>query len=690
MDENYTSKDVSASETDKAIKLTDKVLKPLKKYREQFEPNWKKETEAYYGNIWRNKNAFRPYENTIFEIIEGAVPLLTDSMTSVIAQTDNKDREAQAHVLTKSFEWVLQDQKFIIKKQEVVRNSLIGGPGWIHVYWDRYADNGNGRQILEVLHWSDVWLSGNGSLIEDCHKAVFDLKRDRDWLIQQYPAKKAKLKKAKAKDSFDNKKGGQDNDGYQSFDISGKAKRKAPVPYQDEDMLCLRVTYVKDYSMVKISEEHTAEEIEAEHNTLMKGEGLDVTRYQDHKGHAQAHLMKRAELYAQLDLPPEADFDTAAQVAEVIMEQAPESGADQALALIKVLEDHIEEHGYLKRENPKGEMPKYSKDNWRVIKKVGTIVVHDGDPEEDHDEIPLVPWYAYKDSCVYGISETRNLYDSQSMQAVMGYKVYKGLQKVANPEKIVEIETGLTHKDITNEDGAVYMIPQGTKIENVPPGVVSEQVVRFGESRVDKMKDISGTRAASDGKIPHPNSSALLVDKLEQQALGRVRLKDRNDQYYSMYRLASLVIANNISFWTTEKNLRLNNGEGKLESVVFNPAEVEDLEYEITIAPGSMAGVDKQAFNAYMLKLVELEAITVRQLLEVVELPKKEKILASLDQNDQVRASVEELQGQLQKTQIDNLKLKAQINPELLSTEEKTLLEEVMRQEANAQLTQME
>ena len=683
---NSASKAIVKKDEQDPKKLTDDVHKPLKRYRKQFEPGWTREESAYYGDIWRNRNQFRPYENTIFEIIEGAVPILTDSMAGVIAQTEDPEHENTASTLTKSFEWTLKDQKFHILKPILVRNSLIGGPGYLHVYWDRNGDNGNGRQMFEVIHWRNVWLEGRSCLIDDCYKAVFEVKRDKEWLKREFPKNADEIDKVETKDTGTAIE--KDREGLESFDVTGKSKRRAPIPYMDDDLLVMRITYKKDYSLIPIPEEKTLEEVQQEHEDINGDEGLDVSKYQDHESHMEAHLALLTQLYDALGLTIEDGQDAAQEVAIQAMQESPDSGADQILLQIKILEDHMESHQTLHRENPEGGMPKY-KDNWRVIKTLGKLTIYDDSPEEDHGEIPLVLWYAYKDMNIYGINETRNMYDSQSMQAVMGYKVYKGLQKIANPVKIIDIETGLKKEDITNEDGGQYFIPQGTNIRNMEPGQISEQVVSFSQVRVDKMKDIAGTRAASDGKIPHPNSSALLVDKLEQQALGRVRLKDRNDQYYSMDRLAKIVISNNISFWTTEKTLRLASGDdGKLEAIIFNPAEIEDLKWEITIAPGSMAGVDKQAFNAYMLKLVELGAITVRQMLTVIDLPKKQKLMASMDENDETKAVLEELKGQLEQCQIENLKIKANVNPELLSNEERKILEDIIRQEQVEQLSQ--
>ena len=72
--------------------------------------------------------------------------------------------------------------------------------------------------------------------------------------------------------------------------------------------------------------------------------------------------------------------------------------------------------------------------------------------------------------------------------------------------------------------------------------------------------------------------------------------------------------------------------------------------------------------------------ITFKDFLTVADFPKKDVLLKLVNER-------EDIEGQMQQVQIENLKLKAQINPELLSPEEQAQLEEIIRQEQNEQLT---
>jgi hypothetical protein len=267
------------------------------------------------------------------------------------------------------------------------------------------------------------------------------------------------------------------------------------------------------------------------------------------------------------------------------------------------------------------------------------------------------------------------------MQAVMGYKAYKGLQKVANPEKIANQTSGLTKDDITNEDGAVYILPDGGTLANIPPGVISEQVVGFGNSKIVNMQSISGMTEVTQGKLPSPNAAAITVERTQQMAIGRVRLKDRQNTYYSIKRMGHITASNILQFWTNEKTLKLEDQGGDVSAIVYNPLEMDDLDFDVGIAPGSMAGVDKDSFNNLLTNYLNTGHLQFDEYLQFVDIPKAPKIL------EVVKARLD-IQAQMQEIQNQNLKLKGQFAPDLLTPEEQQAFAQMQQAEMMQQLTE--
>ncbi|MBF31899.1 MAG: hypothetical protein CL529_12080 [Aequorivita sp.] len=671
-----------------AIEVRDAVKKDVEKYYNQRKKNWKDEEELYFGKCWKNSNEYRPYENHVFPLIETAVPILTDNLPAPSVSVVDPSRIQHAKNLEKAINWVNEDQGLELLFPEVVRLALTTGNGYIHPYYDFDAKGGEGQEIYEVLKYNRVKLSGRSSKIEDCDKARIELDRSRDWLKLRYPEKEEELETAKppeSKDSDDSDRGKETQD-YGS----GYSRRTVPEEYCDDDTLRLVCTYKKDFSTEEIPEEDILRELEEETQEIVEGVAPNLNKWQNHKRHIEAHNDAINMLLENLGIAPNTPFEQVYGAVEQLVMQNPE-GAEQfeaELQKIKVMFDHIEEHSMYAKLNPKGKRLKY-KGGYRCIETVNDIVCYDGPNKNWHEQIPLVPFYCYRNGTIYADGMIRNIADSQRMQAVLGYKEYKGLQKVSNPEKEVNLESGLTKDDVTNEDGAIYETKSGTAwtVRNLPTGQVSEQGRRFQEDRKNTMDDISGMTDPTRGELPDGRLSEVTVTKTQNQALGRIRLKDRQNQYYSLRRLSKLVASDIIQHWTTEKVLELEDEGANVSQIIFNPLEMQNLEYDIKSTAGTMSGVDKDAFNGFASQLLNAQKITFTQFAEIVDMPKAEKLREFAKANDQMGAQAEQVNAEMEKLQIDNMKLKSEISTDLLSPEELKILEEVGRQEANDEIT---
>ena len=671
-----------------SIDIVRQVEKDLNKYFEQFSKAKKAEEEAYFGHIWKNTNEYRPYENDIFEIIETEVPILSDGFPAPTVKTLDPERQAAASNLEKAIMWVNKDQDLELKYPEVIRDSLVTGTGYIHPYFDHHAKNGEGREVYELLHWKKVKLAGNCKLIENASKARIELSRQKEWLKLEYPKYAEKIDKKtgsqKGKDSGERGLEGRDSG-------AGYSRRNVPLEYQDEDTLCLVKTFKQDFTTEAIPEEITAQEIQEEAADLDQGNAPDLNKWQNHEAHNKAHFEKLYSLYAELGLEPDAGEDMAMQAADQLAQSNPEA-ADyfgNIVLSISVMETHMAEHEEYKALNPKGHRLKYP-GGYRQIDSIDDLVVYDGKNKSFHEEIPLVPFYCYRNGTIYGDSEVRNLLDSARMKAEMGYKEYKGLRRVANPAKEINQDSGLTKDDVSNEEGAIFTVKSGTTwaIRNVQPGQVSPQVTQFSEMRGDKMRDISGMTDPARGEMPSSRPSEVSVMITQGQALGRIRLKDRQNKNYSLQRLGKLVASDIIQYWTSEKVLELEDINGNHEEIIFHPLEIDGLEYDVKIEADTMSSIDKEKYNTFATSLMNAGKITFAQWAELVDLPKSDKLKEFAAQNDEQAAQMQQMSAQLEQMQIDNLKLKvAAGGPEALTPEEFKIYEELERQENLAEIT---
>jgi hypothetical protein len=669
------------------LKMVSEVKVDLEAYRKPREKPWREYEDAYHGKIWYNDDTYKPYENDLFSMIEGEVPILTDSIPSSSVRVDDPNKAEQGKVLNKSIEHVYKAQCFEMKYPMLVRASLISAPSYLHIYYDNNAKNGQGEIKHEILKWDQVYLDGKPQMIEECDKARLVLKRSKQWLKLNYQNFQKDIDAAKSKDFIG--EGNVNSNDSETQDSGGDySKRKRPQEYVDKDTLSLVKTFCISYDTEKIPEEETLEELQKEQASFSQGESPDISKWQDHKAHMQQHGQDIMAVFQKYGVPPEMGIEALEQTITVLAQESGDTSILDDIFQVKILMMHNESHGELLKENPKSERLKYLNGLRETHTLNDKIVLYDGSSIADHGQIPLAPFYCYRDGTIYGEGEIRNTIDSARLKAIIDYKEYKGLVRVANPNVFIDEETGLTEDDYSNEDGGVYVIPQGTSIRQADAGMVSPQLGQFSMDRKKAIHDISGINEVTQGKTPSPNAAAETVERTQNQAIGRIRLKDRQYQYYSIRRVAFLTSSEILQNWTEEKTIAVNNGAGQIDQYIFNPLDMQDLVYEVELESSSMAGIDKEAHTASLRQDVLNGFITYDQFLDLANIPRKEKIITARQETNEIQqqiqekdAQIQEIAAQLESVQIENIRIKGEADIELLSNEEKQIFEQLKRDE---------
>lgn len=703
--EDQDDKVKSGDSDQETIELIKEVKQELKDYRKQFDKYWDQYDDAYYGKQHKTGEGQKTVKNHIFKIIESEVPILTDSMPGVSLLAEQEDRQDDALVLEKSIKYVFNNQNFQLKLPSLVRSALKSAPGYLYVYYDPDADEGDGAVRYKELPRQSVYLDGNVSYIEDSAKALIEIPMRRDELARLFPNKKSLIME---KEGGNKDRGNSDDGNFETRDVQGRELKNqgSPKKHTAKDIIDYCETWIKSYDLMPVPKEDTDEQLSEEYKQLLNGQAPDISKWEDHKAHIEAHKQVRSELLGQLGLPPETSFDDAFSYVDQLKMQNPEMDVGPILMGIKITDNHLEEHEHMLELNPTSETPKYE-DGWRVIKSVEDVILYDGPNVEESGEIPIVPFYCYKDETIYGFGEIKNIIDPQRTLNDMDYRELKNMQRNGNSGWIADHESGIKPEKLTNDAGIVIMKAKGTEVRRIEAGVTSPQFQNRKQSDAMDIQDISGINEATQGKSPSVNASGAAITSLQNQAVGRVRLKDRLLQHYSIKRLVKLTAIFVINNWSTEKRLRLNTDMAGAEELIFDPIKMRDLSYTVEISQGSMAGIDKEALNAYYFNLLQAGHMTYKEFLLVAEFPKKEVLLKSLMEREKAQAEQEQAamqqqqamqeqqmnqQAAMQQQQVmdlhkENLKLKAAISPHLLSGQETKALNDVSRQEVINNIT---
>jgi hypothetical protein len=657
-----------------AIEIVREIDSELSEYRKQFEKEWREFDNAYYGKQHKTGEDKKTVKNHIFKIIEGEVPILTDSMPGTQVTASRQEKQAAADILNKSVKYVYQDQNLPLILPSLVRSSCMSAPGYLYVFHNPDAEGGNGKEEYIQLPWEYVKLDGNAQTIEQAEKAIISIPQRRGALARKFPEKKDEILDVQA--SKDPAGGTKEN--FENRDVSGvDSDMGRPKRFSAKDIVNYKETWLKDYALENIPPEETEEELTEERVQLANAEAPDITKWENHVAHQEDHAKSRAQLCAQLGVPADMPFEQIQAALEQLIQQNPQAGETlgRVLLAIKITDDHIEAHEELKKLNPTSQRPKF-KDGWRVIKSCGGIILYDGpNPEERKGigHIPLVPFYCYKDDTIYGFGEIKNILDPQRTHNTVDAYEYENLKLNANTGWVADHDSGVDASKLTNAPGLVILKDKGTEVRRLEPGEVSPQLERRKEMDEAAMEEISGINEATQGNVMPGAGSGIAIQKLQAQAIGRIRLKDRYLQHYSIKRLGILTAQLILNHWDEEKILRLRGDNGDIEDVIFNPLEMEDLSYTVEISPGSMAGIDKDALNGLFIQLYQLGqgAMSFEDLLSVLDIPKKEALIARIQAKNQQAQQLQEAQGQMQDLQNQNIQMRGLIHPELLVSEEK-------------------
>jgi hypothetical protein len=668
------------------LELVKEVQKELADYRRPFEKEWREYDNAYYGKQHKTGESKKSVKNHIFKIIEGEVPILTDSMPGTQVDAELADKQVDADVLNKAIRYVYQDQNLPLIQPTLVRSGLISAPGYLYAFYNPDADGGDGKIEYKQLPWEYVYLDGNAQTIEQAERGRIEIPMRREAIARMWPEKRNEVMgvnpNKQETSSFD------DSENFETRDISsGDESRGKPSKAKAKDIIKYSETWIKSYDLEPISDEETAEELAKERAQFTASEVPNIGKWENHDAHMQDHAAQRAEVLSMVGLPGDAPFEQVSQAIDQLLAQNPQAEQlSSVLLTVKMIDNHLEEHAEMKKLNPSGERPKY-KDGWRIIKSVDNVLLYDGaNPEERMGigHIPIVPFYGYKDDTIYGFGEVKNIIDAQRSLNDMDQRELEGLRVNANSGWVADHEAEVDENQLTNEPGIVIKKKKGTEVRRFEPGQVSPQLTQRKELDENAMEQISGMNEATQGQLPSSGASGVTVQKLQTQAIGRIRLKDRYLQHYSMRRLAIITAQLILNHWTTEKQFRLRGENSQIEDVVFDPIRMQDLGYSISISPGSMAGLDKDAMNALYIQLFQLGAasgaMTFEDLLMIMDFPKREMLLAKLKERAQEAQAIEELQSQIQELQTQNSSIVGLINPALLESEQKQIYEVAMKQ----------
>ena len=208
------------------------------------------------------------------------------------------------------------------------------------------------------------------------------------------------------------------------------------------------------------------------------------------------------------------------------------------------------------------------------------------------------------------------------------------------------LPTGMRLEDIADEwarFNGVIMIKQ-PKTGTALPQQVANNCTQIGIHELLQMQlkffeDISGVNGALQGKPGYSGMSASLYNQQAQNAT--TSLLDLLDTFSSFIREGAYKDVKNIQQFYDSP--RVFNIAGKNSAIVeYDPRKIRDVEFDLSIVESTATPAYRALANDILMKLFEMKAISVEQLLEHGEFPFADNLLQSIkSQREQLE------QGQL-------------------------------------------
>jgi hypothetical protein len=251
----------------------------------------------------------------------------------------------------------------------------------------------------------------------------------------------------------------------------------------------------------------------------------------------------------------------------------------------------------------------------------------------------------------------------------------------------MDAQSGTDPDTLTDEDGIVVEKEQGTEVQRLSPGQVSPQLENRSRREYEAIQRIEGVGEVVFGEAPKAQTSGIMYRRMQQQALGRIRLKSRMIEA-AIYRRDLLIVSRIMKYWSTERKLRTEDAMGRIKFIKFDPRMMRDFKYELALTPGTASGVDNETIGETYKELLLAGAIDLKTYATLTDLPKKQELLRILEEQDQLKAQMQEMQMQNEQLQKDALMMKANLAPQMLAPEEIKVVEQLALQDQQAQLTQ--
>jgi hypothetical protein len=180
------------------------------------------------------------------------------------------------------------------------------------------------------------------------------------------------------------------------------------------------------------------------------------------------------------------------------------------------------------------------------------------------------------------------------------------------------------------------------------------------------IEDVSGVQGALQGKTPQSGTPASLYMQQTQNA--SVSLAEIFE-YHNMYREErDMKLLKMVQQYYTDA--KLINVSGSRDATYYDPNEMRDIDFELSITESVQTPAYRMITNDMLMKLLEMQLISIEQVMEMGSFPFADKLIQSLQSRNEQARELSASGGQLDPSQLPGIpqdvmqEVEAQSNPQ--------------------------
>lgn len=211
---------------------------------------------------------------------------------------------------------------------------------------------------------------------------------------------------------------------------------------------------------------------------------------------------------------------------------------------------------------------------------------------------------------------------------------------VAPRELLQDYTTEMLRDEWTRVDGvilyntnALAQLPNA-KIEQIKNASVPVGVTEMIAMQVQSLEAISGVSGALQGQQAKSGTpSSLYLQQSQNSSTSLTEIFESFRELRESRDIKNLKLIQ--QYYTEERSININGGNGRSKTITYSPLLVRDVEFDLSITESQSTPVFRQMMNDMLFQFWQAGAINIKQMLENGAFPFADKLLQSLEADQQ-------------------------------------------------------